>query len=87
MSLANGIIEKGGDLPCPVDDNGKFVAPVGEPFVGVHVKEADKAIIADLKSRGRLLRNETLNHSYPFCWRRFAVCFRIRSFFVCLNFI
>jgi isoleucyl-tRNA synthetase len=33
------------------------------------VKEADKAIIAAIKERGRLVDVGSLVHSYPFCWR------------------
>ena len=33
------------------------------------VKDADKDIIDDLKSRGLLLRSEKIRHTYPFCWR------------------
>src|SRR4030042_1326585 len=39
------------------------------PGHGKFVKEADKDILADLKSRGVLLRRETIPHTYPFCWR------------------
>jgi isoleucyl-tRNA synthetase len=56
------------EVPCPVDDNGCFVAPVA-PWLGVHVKEADKSIIETLKKNGRLFKSDTLTHSYPFCWR------------------
>jgi isoleucyl-tRNA synthetase len=33
------------------------------------VKDADKAIMDDLESRGLLLRREIIKHTYPFCWR------------------
>jgi isoleucyl-tRNA synthetase len=33
------------------------------------VKEADPDIIADLDRRGLLLRSETIEHTYPLCWR------------------
>jgi isoleucyl-tRNA synthetase len=39
------------------------------PGNGKFVKDADKDIIADLKSRGLLFRSETIRHTYPFCWR------------------
>ena len=38
-------------------------------FKGLHVKEADKEIIAKIKEMGRLVDNASINHSYPFCWR------------------
>jgi len=41
----------------------------GPSFVGKWVKDADEEIIADLAARGRLLRRETIRHTYPFCWR------------------
>lgn len=51
-----------------VDDEGRFVGAVTD-FAGRNVKEADADIIKHLKSVGRLLRHDTLQHSYPFCWR------------------
>ncbi|MBI2760544.1 MAG: isoleucine--tRNA ligase [Chloroflexi bacterium] len=39
------------------------------PFSGQFVKDADKAIRRDLRERGLLLRDETIRHTYPFCWR------------------
>jgi isoleucyl-tRNA synthetase len=55
-------------LRDPVDAEGKFTAEV--PLVeGMRVKEADPVLIKDLKERGRLLRHDTLDHEYPFCWR------------------
>jgi isoleucyl-tRNA synthetase len=39
------------------------------PFSGKFVKDADKDILDDLKSRGLLYRSETIRHTYPFCWR------------------
>jgi isoleucyl-tRNA synthetase len=68
VCLANGVIDKGEHLPCPVDDSGRFISPVSD-FIGIGVKEADKLIIAKLKEIGRLVKNENLSHSYPFCWR------------------
>jgi isoleucyl-tRNA synthetase len=52
----------------PVDEEGKFTSLV-EPYAGVMVKDADKQIIHDLKERGLILRHETYEHSYPFCYR------------------
>lgn len=68
ICTANGIVDLGEDLPCPVNEDGRFVDPVTD-FVGMGVKEADKHIIAALKEKGRLIKNESLNHRYPFCWR------------------
>ncbi|MDC3180789.1 isoleucine--tRNA ligase [Gammaproteobacteria bacterium] len=38
-------------------------------FEGLSFKEADKAIIKDLKSRSCILKHETITHNYPFCPR------------------
>jgi len=56
------------ELPCPLDAGACFVDPVTD-FKGMHVKEADKHIVAHIKSAGRLFDVAQLNHSYPFCWR------------------
>ena len=55
-------------LVNPVDNDGVFTEEVSD-FKGKKVKEADKEIIARLKSDGRLYKQETLMHSYPFCYR------------------
>ena len=39
------------------------------PFAGRFVKDADPLILEDLRSRGLLYRQETVTHTYPFCWR------------------
>ncbi len=50
-----------------VDAQGKFME--GTPWAGVFVKKTDEGIMADLKSRGLLLKKMLYEHSYPFCWR------------------
>jgi isoleucyl-tRNA synthetase len=52
----------------PVDDDGMFTAEVPD-FTGRRVKDADKDIIAWLKKNHSLFKQETITHSYPFCWR------------------
>lgn len=61
-------LKAGITLVNPVDDDGMFTDEVPD-YQGRRVKEADKDLIADLKKRGRLFKQETLMHSYPFCWR------------------
>jgi isoleucyl-tRNA synthetase len=68
VCLANGIIVKGGDIPCPVDASGMFTATV-TPVAGQHVKKADEVLIKIIKEDGRLVQKGDLLHSYPFCWR------------------
>ena len=52
----------------PVDADGEFDARIA-PFAGRFVKDADPAIIDDLRARGLLVREEPYEHSYPHCWR------------------
>ena len=60
-------LEKDLDFVQQVDLQGKLTGSY--PFAGKFVKAADKEIIADLESRGRLYRAGTIKHTYPFCWR------------------
>jgi isoleucyl-tRNA synthetase len=52
----------------PVRPDGTYDERIG-PYAGRNVKEADRDLIADLERRGRLLRAEEYEHSYPHCWR------------------
>ncbi len=52
----------------PVGDNGCFL-PGTELFAGLHVWQANDAIVELLKSNGSLLHAEKIQHSYPHCWR------------------
>lgn len=67
VCLKHGMISEV-DVPCPVDDAGRFTSEITE-FAGIYVKDADKLVIKDLKNRGRLVRHAQITHSYPFCWR------------------
>ena len=52
----------------PISPDGHFLKEV--PLVGgVFFKEADKALIKDLKARGLMFRSLQFEHSYPHCWR------------------
>lgn len=55
-------------LVCPVDNNGQFTDEIPE-YVGLFVKDADKAIIRRLKEQGKIIQHGTIHHRYPFCWR------------------
>ena len=55
------------DFVQPVDLQGNIIGTY--PFAGKFVKDADKDILDDLKSRGLLYRSERITHTYPFCWR------------------
>jgi isoleucyl-tRNA synthetase len=52
----------------PVRLDGTYDERIG-PYAGRWVKDADPDLIEDLRARGRLLRSETYEHSYPHCWR------------------
>ncbi|MDN6170975.1 MAG: class I tRNA ligase family protein, partial [Micrococcaceae bacterium] len=65
---ANGI-----PVVLSVDEGAKFLplfagGPLAD-IAGVQVFDANKAIIADLKSSARLVRQASYVHSYPHCWR------------------
>ncbi len=65
MSVARA---HGLDAPNPVDRQGRFTDAV--PIVeGLFVKDADRTLIEDLRSRGRLFRELAYVHAYPHCWR------------------
>ncbi len=51
-----------------VNDHGVFRDHV-ELFGGEHVMKVDAHMIEELESRGRLIKHEKYQHSYPFCWR------------------
>ncbi|GMT23809.1 hypothetical protein PFISCL1PPCAC_15106 [Pristionchus fissidentatus] len=66
--LEHGVISKDMKPICPVDETGKYTSEVTD-YVGVYVKDADKAIMKRLKESGHLVRQGECKHSYPFCWR------------------
>ena len=58
------------DLPTltPVDEGGRFYPDYGW-LHGLSTTEAAEQIVGDLSDRALLVRAETHEHSYPFCWR------------------
>jgi len=52
----------------PVDGNGVFL-PSTPLFAGQHVFKANDQVIEVLKTKGALLHEAALRHSYPHCWR------------------
>ncbi|MFE3104875.1 isoleucine--tRNA ligase [Nocardia tengchongensis] len=63
VCTANGI-----EIVQPLDAGGKFTSMV-PPYEGLMVFDANPVIIKDLKAAGKLLRHETIEHSYPHSWR------------------
>ncbi|HVP90633.1 MAG TPA: isoleucine--tRNA ligase [Terriglobales bacterium] len=56
------------DIYTPVDDEGKFTPDVAR-YAGVDVFTANPLITADMKREGSLLKETSVSHSYPHCWR------------------
>lgn len=58
---------------CPVDGRGRFFQPEGyevpSEILGKTIWEANPVVIKILESRGALLAQERIDHSYPHCWR------------------
>jgi isoleucyl-tRNA synthetase len=54
-----------------IDENGHVVSDQGLPedFAGKFFKSADKLIIENLAKRDLVYAAETIEHTYPFCWR------------------
>ena len=52
----------------PVKPDGTYDSRIAR-YEGRSVKECEPDLVADLESRGRLLRAEPYEHSYPHCWR------------------
>ncbi|MED5801585.1 isoleucine--tRNA ligase [Gordonia sp. Z-3] len=63
LAMANGI-----EVVQPLDPGGRFTAQV-PPYEGQMVFDANPAIIKDLKAIGKILRHDTIEHSYPHSWR------------------
>ncbi|MCZ0913681.1 isoleucine--tRNA ligase [Gordonia amicalis] len=63
LATANGI-----EVVQPLDPGGRFTSQV-PPYEGQMVFDANPVIIKDLKAAGRILRHETIEHSYPHSWR------------------
>ena len=61
-------VSYGLDIYTPVDDEGKF-APDVPRYAGLGVFQANPVITADMKNGGALLKETSLSHSYPHCWR------------------
>ncbi|MCF7873525.1 MAG: isoleucine--tRNA ligase [Candidatus Omnitrophica bacterium] len=51
----------------PVREDGKFIEP--EEFKEKTIYQANDLVISKLKEKERLVWHETINHSYPHCWR------------------
>ncbi|MDR3048596.1 MAG: isoleucine--tRNA ligase [Elusimicrobiota bacterium] len=56
------------EIISPVNDKGLFTKDFAE-LENIHVFKATPIIVEKLKKEGKILAVQTLNHSYPHCWR------------------
>jgi isoleucyl-tRNA synthetase len=56
------------EVVIPVGPDGRFTSEV-PPYAGQLVFDANAPISRDLRAAGRLIRHETIEHSYPHSWR------------------
>ncbi|MEM5878911.1 MAG: isoleucine--tRNA ligase [Candidatus Aenigmatarchaeota archaeon] len=61
-------LETGLPAISPVKIDGTFDESCGK-YAGMFVKDADKLILQELRAKGLLLHEETIEHDYPICWR------------------
>ncbi|XID74892.1 isoleucine--tRNA ligase [Alkanindiges sp. WGS2144] len=52
----------------PVGSNGVYL-PTAPIFAGQHIYKANPQIIDNLKTIGKLMAHQPIQHSYPHCWR------------------
>lgn len=70
----------------PVLDDGHFMESL-PLFGGMHVFDANAAVVRHLQDTGMLLAHETIDHSYPHCWRcKEPIIFRAtRQWFISID--
>ncbi len=56
------------EVLVPVDDHGHLTKEAGK-FAGLFYKQANGAILQELRDLGLLFADEGLKHQYPHCWR------------------
>lgn len=62
-------LKHGLEIFSPVDDSGTFTDEAGQ-FSGMNVlSDGNKAVLAELESKGLLLKQEPFQHKYPYDWR------------------
>lgn len=52
----------------PINNQGKFTSEVPD-YEGMLWMDANKPIMQRLKEEGKMVRQETIDHNYPHCWR------------------
>jgi isoleucyl-tRNA synthetase len=61
-------LQYGLEVYSPVDDAGRFTEDVGF-FAGQEVFEANRSVNQKLRETGHLLKEQSISHEYPHCWR------------------
>jgi len=56
------------DILSPVDNEGRYTEEAGQ-YAGQQVPAVNKIINADMAESGALLHEDSIEHSYPHCWR------------------
>jgi isoleucyl-tRNA synthetase len=51
-----------------VDDAGRYTAEAGK-YAGQQIPQVNRQIIADMANDGSLVKEASIRHSYPHCWR------------------
>ncbi len=66
----DSLVFRGSGVPAvePIDAECKFTQEVSD-YAGRFVKDCDKDILERLKKEGKLVKRDTIVHSYPHCWR------------------
>jgi isoleucyl-tRNA synthetase len=74
------------DIYSPVDEGGRFLPDV-EGIGGEKVFDANPAVMTMIEEKGNLLHSDTVEHSYPHCWRcKKPVIFRAtRQWFISME--
>ena len=53
---------------CPVGPNGNYTKDAGK-YAGMNIRDANPIVIEDLRAKGCLLSEGTVEHRYGHCWR------------------
>jgi isoleucyl-tRNA synthetase len=61
-------LEHGLEVFCPVDHRGCYTSDYPE-MEGVHVFKANEKVLEIIKDNNTLITSDTIEHSYPHCWR------------------
>lgn len=53
----------------PVDASGHFTHEAGERFQGLDLEKGNEEVLKALKEAGNLMKEDRVEHQYPYCWR------------------